>query len=195
MKNMTLNNIYDQIWENFNDGVKNTKSAFHYPIISTIDLNGFPSTRTVVLREIHKENKVLSFNTDIRSKKWLEIKNNNNVSVNVYEPNKKIQIRIIGLAYLNYDNKTWQSAWDSTPDMSRECYSTPYPPSTFISNPEDIDISLKKIKNKDLGEYKINFGRIDIHIKSIDWLYLIHSGHRRAKFILNDEISMKWLAP
>jgi len=195
MKNMNLNDIYDQIWDDLKDGVTNTKSAFHYPIISTIDKNGYPSSRTVVLREIHKENNIISFNTDIRSKKWLEIKNNNKISVSIYEPNKKIQIRIIGLAILNYKNKIWESAWDSTPSMSRECYSTPYPPSTAISKPEDIDTSLKKIKNEDLEKYKVNFGRIDIHIKSVDWLYLIHSGHRRTKFELSKNISMSWLAP
>ena len=91
MKNMTLNEIYNLIWDDLNDGVKNTKSAFHYPIISTIDKNGYPSSRTVVLRKIDKENNIISFNTDIRSDKWLEIQNNNKISVNIYEPDKKIQ--------------------------------------------------------------------------------------------------------
>ena len=77
MKNMSLNDIYDQIWNDLQDGVRNTKSAFHYPIISTIDKNGYPTSRTVVLRQIHKENNTISFNTDVRSEKWLEIKNNN----------------------------------------------------------------------------------------------------------------------
>ena len=195
MKNMTLNEIYNLIWDDLNDGVKNTKSAFHYPIISTIDKNGYPSSRTVVLRKIDKENNIISFNTDIRSEKWLEIQNNNKISVNIYEPNKKIQIRIIGSAILNYKNKIWDEAWDSTPSMSRECYSTPYSPSTAISKPEDIDVSLKNIQNEDLNLYKVNFGRIDILIKSLDWLYLIHSGHRRAKFEVSKNISMSWLAP
>lgn len=195
MKNMSLNDIYDQIWNDLQDGVRNTKSAFHYPIISTIDKNGYPTSRTVVLRQIHKENNTISFNTDVRSEKWLEIKNNNNISLTIYESNKKIQIRILGLAILNYKNKTWETAWNSTPNMSRECYSTPYPPSTNILNPEDIDNSLKKIKDADLEEYKINFGRIDIKVKSIDWLYLIHSGHRRVKFDYGKKITMNWLAP
>ncbi|MFP6779347.1 MAG: pyridoxamine 5'-phosphate oxidase family protein [Alphaproteobacteria bacterium] len=192
---MLLKNIHSQVWEDFKDGVKNTKSSFHFPVISTIDKDGFPSSRTVVLRKIDKKNKIISFNTDIRSNKWNEIINNNKVSVSIYDTSKKTQIRILGKAIVNYKNKIWESAWNSTPRMSRECYSTPYSPSTVISKPEDIDLNLKKIKTEDYEKYKINFGRIDIHIYSLDWLYLVHSGHRRAKFIYDKEVSMVWIAP
>tara|TARA_B100001175_G_scaffold308322_1_gene308616 strand:+ start:5548 stop:6135 length:588 start_codon:yes stop_codon:yes gene_type:complete len=195
MKEMLLKNIHSQVWEDFKDGVKNTKSSFHFPVISTIDKDGFPSSRTVVLRKIDKKNKIISFNTDIRSNKWNEIINNNKVSVSIYDTSKKTQIRILGKALVNYKNKIWESAWNSTPRMSRECYSTPYSPSTVISKPEDIDLNLKKIKTEDYEKYKINFGRIDIHIYSLDWLYLVHSGHRRAKFIYDKEVSMVWIAP
>lgn len=195
MKNMPLKNIHNEIWEDLKDGVKNTKSSFHFPVISTIDKDGFPSSRTVVLREINKKNKIISFNTDVRSNKWLEINNNNKVSVNIYDANKKTQIRIIGAATVNYKNKKWDSAWESTPKMSRECYSTPYSPSTVISKPDDIDINLNQIKTENYEKYKVNFGRVDIKIYSLDWLYLIHSGHRRAKFIYDKKISMVWMAP
>lgn len=195
MKEMLLKNIHSQVWEDFKDGVKNTKSSFHFPVISTINKDGFPSSRTVVLRKIDKKNKIISFNTDIRSNKWNEIINNNKVSVSIYDTSKKTQIRILGKAIVNYKNKIWESAWNSTPRMSRECYSTPYSPSTVISKPEDIDLNLKKIKTEDYEKYKINFGRIDIHIYSLDWLYLVHSGHRRAKFIYDKEVSMVWIAP
>ena len=195
MKEMLLKNIHSQVWEDFKDGVKNTKSSFHFPVISTIDKDGFPSSRTVVLRKIDKKNKIISFNTDIRSNKWNEIINNNKVSVSIYDTSKKTQIRILGKAIVNYKNKIWESAWNSTPRMSRECYSTPYSPSTVISKPEDIDLNLKKIKTEDYEKYKINFERIDIHIYSLDWLYLVHSGHRRAKFIYDKEVSMVWIAP
>ena len=195
MKEMLLKNIHSQVWEDFKDGVKNTKSSFHFPVISTIDKDGFPSSRTVVLRKIDKKNKIISFNTDIRSNKWNEIINNNKVSLSIYDTSKKTQIRILGKAIVNYKNKIWESAWNSTPRMSRECYSTPYSPSTVISKPEDIDLNLKKIKTEDYEKYKINFGRIDIHIYSLDWLYLVHSGHRRAKFIYDKEVSMVWIAP
>ena len=195
MKKMSLNTIHNKIWEDLEEGVSNSKSGFHFPVISTIDKNGYPSSRTVVLRKIEKKNKIISFNTDIRSKKWLEIKNNNKVSVNIYDAIKKTQIRIIGNGILNYNNENWDNAWESTPNMSRECYSTPYSPSTIIQEPEDIDNNLKNIKDQEFENFKLNFGRIDLYIHTLDWLYLIHTGHRRAQFIYGSKISMTWLAP
>jgi len=195
MKKMSLNTIHKTIWEYLEEGISNSKSGFHFPVVSTIDKKGYPCSRTVVLRKIDKKNKTISFNTDIRSNKWLEMKNNNKISVNIYDANKKTQIRILGKGTLNYNNKNWDNAWKSTPNMSRECYSTPYSPSTIIQKPEDIDNNLKNIKDKEFEKYKVNFGRIDVHIHSLDWLYLIHTGHRRAQFIYDSKISMSWLAP
>ena len=192
---MSLNTIHKTIWEYLEEGVSNSKSGFHFPTISTIDKNGYPSSRTVVLRKIEKKSKIISFNTDIRSNKWLEMKNNNKISINIYDASKKTQIRILGKGILNYNNENWDNAWKSTPNMSRECYSTPYSPSTIIQKPEDIDNNLKNIKDKEFEKYKVNFGRIDVHIHSLDWLYLIHTGHRRAQFIYDSKISMSWLAP
>ena len=53
-----------------------------------------------------------------------------------------------------------------------------------------------EIKNTDLDIYKANFGRVEIKIHCIDWLYLKHTGHRRAKFeYKNNKCNMSWLAP
>ena len=51
------------------------------------------------------------------------------------------------------------------------------------------------LRNDALDLCKVNFRRIDIHIEWIDWLYLLHTGHRRAKFSYETEIKMNWLAP
>ena len=108
MKKMSLNAIHKKIWEDLEEGISNSKSGFHFPVISTIDKSGHPSSRTVVLRKIDKKNKIISFNTDIRSNKWLEIKDNEKISVNIYDTNKKTQIRIIGIGVLNYNNTRYK---------------------------------------------------------------------------------------
>ena len=61
---------------------------------------------------------------------------------------------------------------------------------SFFKNIKDI-----KLISNELDKFKVNFGRVNINIKSIDWLYLLYSGHRRAKFTYNEGIEMSWLAP
>ena len=58
-------------------------------------------------------------------------------------------------------------------------------------NPTSRTIVLRSVNYKD----KVIFGRVDIHIEWIDWLYLLHTGHRRAKFSYDTKIKMNWLAP
>ena len=193
----TLENINKEIWNLIESGVNDITSSFHFPSLSTISLDGNPTSRTVVLRSVNYEKKTMSFNTDIRSSKWQEMNKNANISMHIYDFNKKTQIRIVGQAMLNYNNKAWEDAWNSSTIMGKECYSTPCNPSTIIDNPEIIDKNIKDIKFKsdELDQFKVNFGRIDIKIMSIDWLYLLHTGHRRAKFTYNENIEMVWLAP
>ena len=55
------------------DGVDNSKSMFHTPVLSTF-VNETISTRTVVLREFDLKNRTLRFHTDSRSEKIKELK-------------------------------------------------------------------------------------------------------------------------
>ena len=197
MEITSLNVIHKQIWNLLENGINDASSSFHFPNLATIDIDGNPTSRTVVLRSINYDKKTISFNTDIRSNKWLEMNKNSNVHIHIYDFNKKIQIRIRGQAVLSYNNKDWDDAWNASTIMGKECYSTPCNPSTIIDDPEIIDKNIKDIKliSNELDKFKVNFGRVNINIKSIDWLYLLHSGHRRAKFTYNEEIEMSWLAP
>ncbi|MBT7077398.1 MAG: hypothetical protein HN930_06760 [Pelagibacterales bacterium] len=74
MHNLSLNSIHEEIWNLMKNGRDEISSAFHFPNLSTINLDGYPTSRTVVLRSVNYESKVISFNTDIRSNKWLEKK-------------------------------------------------------------------------------------------------------------------------
>ena len=196
MKSFNLENIYKDIWVALKEGVDNSRSPFHFATLCSLKSDGAPNSRTIVIRDIDKKNYLLSFNTDIRSKKWSELKSNPTSSLLLYNNKSKTQLRISGNATLNYKNKIWEKAWNKTTANSRECYASPFAPSTPIDDPTKIDNKFKEIKNSNLDIYKENFGRIEIKIAIIDWLFLKHSGHRRAKFILlENKVNKQWLAP
>jgi len=197
MENFNLNHIHNYIWEKLLEGTKKSSSAFHLANISTINLSGYPTSRTIVVREIDKSKFRIFFNTDIRSNKWEELKNNSHATLHLYDNKLKTQLRIFGKTILHYKNNIWEKAWQNTKINSRECYASPRSPSTYINNPNIIDEEFNKLKKSDLNKYNKNFGRVEINIKYIDWLYLKYSGHRRAKFIYknNNKVISKWLAP
>ena len=58
------------------------------------------------------------------------------------------------------------------------------------------DNLIKNIKRNQIEKWKKNFGRINVKINKIDWLYLLHTGHRRALFKFHkNNIGMSWIAP
>ena len=85
------------------DGVNNSKSLFHTPVLSTF-INNTISTRTVVLREFNAKKRILRFHTDSRSGKIEELKENSISSIHGYDPDLKVQIRLKGKTSINVDD-------------------------------------------------------------------------------------------
>jgi len=80
--------------------------------------------------------------------------------------------------------------------MSKIYYSSLFSPNSKIDDPMETDNLIKNIKRKQIEKGKKNFGRINVKINKIDWLYLLHTGHRRALFKFHkNNIGMSWIAP
>ena len=196
MKNFTLKQILKKIWSLLENGVPDGKSVFHIATLSTINSMGKPATRSVVIREVNKSKKIISFNTDIRSKKWEELIVNPSSTLHFYDPSLKIQIRISGTSLLYHNNNLSKKAWSQSESMSQVCYVTPLSPGKIIDSPEYTDQFIKEYNQKEQEQGIINFGRINLVVSEIEWIYLVHTGHRRAKFIFGKkDIKMFWIAP
>ena len=179
-------------------GFTNRDSSFHLPVFICGDNKNFGG-RVVVLRGANKLQKKLWFHTDIRSKKIKILKNNTKVSFLFYDKSEKIQLRILGNTKINYQNDITKKSWGMTGHMSRQCYLGEKIPGSITAIPtsglsESVDNFKYSIEESEIG-YK-NFCLIETFITSIEWLFLAAKGHRRAKFILeNDLIEKKWIIP
>ena len=196
MKNLSLNKILEQVWKAIKDGIKDGSSSFHIFTISTINLQGYPSSRSIVIRSLNQAKRIISFNTDTRSNKWKELETNSQLGLHFYDSKFKIQIRISGSAKLYYNDLEWEKAWNESEEMSKIYYSSLFSPNSKIDDPMETDNLIKNIKRKQIEKGKKNFGKINVKINKIDWLYLLHTGHRRAVFKFHkNNISMSWIAP
>ena len=73
-----LNKGESKIGDLLAQGVVNKKSKFHTPTLSTINGNEINS-RTIILRKVDNKTKMLFFYSDSRSRKVLNIKQNNKI--------------------------------------------------------------------------------------------------------------------
>jgi 3-hydroxyisobutyrate dehydrogenase len=172
------------------DGVRDRRADFHTPTIATIDLNGAPSLRTIVLRACDADARQLRFHTDTRSNKIKEIETNPSGAMHLYDRDKKIQIRLqTRLSFA--DAATTTAAWDRTQAMSRECYQVTLPPGQQIATPQEAQFD--PLTTQDGWDH---FQPVIATIEKLEWLYLAAKGHRRALFdYSNGTVTRSWLIP
>ena len=174
------------------DGVKNSKSMFHTPVLSSF-VEKTISTRTVVLREFDSKNRTLRFHTDSRSGKIEELKENSISSVHGYDPDLKVQIRLKGKTSLHINDEISKKAWAKSREMSKMCYSVKDSPGIKISSPEPFDLIKEEI---DIELGYDNFAVLLFHYDSLEFLFLKGAGHRRSLFDWSsDQLKSSWLIP
>ncbi len=192
----TLDDLEKDCWLRLVNGTLRSKDAFHTASVAT--LKGVDiSLRTVVLRKALPSEKLLHFNTDVRSPKWNELKVNNTTSMLFYNFSSRIQLRVSGFATLHHKDDIADIAWEKTALNSRRCYLTKNAPSSIIEFPsKEFEKSNKpgSILQIESEAGRKNFGVVNVHVQSMDWLWLNHAVHHRALF---DYANQKyvWIAP
>ena len=173
--------------------VKKRNDDLHLLNVVTVDEQNRPNTRNVVLRDFSIENLTLRFHTDKRSSKIKDIKLNKDICLIGYDKRAKLQIRIDAEAYSIDNEEILLEIWQKMYPMSRECY-------RVAKSPGDKIESLAEIKFNDDNDSNLvgfdNFAAIQCNVKSMEILYLSHTGHIRAKYN-NDSGILKgeWLVP
>ena len=188
--------ILDEIWSLLQRGVADRNEDFRLPVV-IVSATDSAEGRIVVLRGAFKEKNILRFHTDFRSSKIKSLKENKKIYFVFYNKKRKIQVRAEGIAIVHKDNEITKEAWTKTQMMSRKCYLSPQAPGDFINDSasdlsKDMGNEIPTYEQSEMG-YK-NFCVIESKIKSFEWLYLASQGHRRAKFML-DENKSTWLVP
>ena len=191
-----LENIQNKYWSMLDDAVTNRGSQFRIPVFICAHQDEVDG-RIVVLRKSDRENNLLQFHTDLRSRKVDIIKKNNKASLLFYDKEEKIQLRVKIECEINNQNSIAEESWKKTQHISRRCYLTDSPPGSNSDNPTSGMIS--KLENFDYTMEQSekgyeNFTVIKCKVKSIEWLYLAAKGHRRAKFDLENN-NNTWLVP
>ncbi|MDX2265477.1 MAG: pyridoxamine 5'-phosphate oxidase family protein [Hyphomicrobiales bacterium] len=172
--------------------VADRRSPFHTPCVATIGLDGAPALRTVVLRGFESGSRTLRFHTDVRSRKWTELRAEARVSVHGYDAGRKLQLRFRGAADLHSQDAIAEAAWAASRAMSRMCYAQAVAPGAAVETPDDA------ARDPLLDDAAFaNFAVVVVRFTDMEWLYLAARGHRRAAFAWDEAgaLQARWLGP
>ena len=174
-----------KIWDLLAQGVVNKKSKFHTPTLSTVNGNSINS-RTIILRKVDNKTKMLFFYSDSRSRKVLNIIQNNNVTMHLYEPRFKLQVQLYGFAKIENNSEKTKNIWSSLNSFSKKNYLS------ALSPGEKID-SLDNLKyNTDNEESYYNFSLIYFKVSKLECLQLSDVKNIRVEFVYTESSDKKY---
>lgn len=188
-----LNGSMVHAWRMLVRGVADRRSPCHSPTVATIGSDGRPRLRTVILRGADPETWTLRFHTDRRSDKVNELASDSRVSLLAYDPGAKIQIRVEGMASVHTEDALADAAWAGSRSFSQICYGSAPAPGQTIANGGAFSLP---VGSDDVAQGRANFSAVQLSVTLLEWLYLAHAGHRRARFVRTAEgTESVWLAP
>lgn len=164
-------------------GWQNRRSAAHAPVVATIDDNGLPAQRVMILRATDWQSRWLRFHTDPRSHKTGQVLRNPAASVLIYDPGPKIQLRLSGSATIDSEGQEVDKAWLESTLFARRCYLAESAPGTRVSQAVSGLPSWVEGRSPDESEIapaRANFAVLRFTFDRIEWLFLANAGHRRA---------------
>jgi pyridoxamine 5'-phosphate oxidase len=172
-------------WQLLGRGAADRRSPMHTPVVATSDALGKPDARIMVLREARQSDGHLRFHTDSRSDKARLIGSGAAVSVLAYHPGENIQLRLSGTARIDSSSETRAQAWARTSLYGRRCYLGEVGPggaSDMATSglPTELE-GIEPTTERTLPGLA-NFALVWVDVRTIEWLFLAHVGHRRARF-------------
>lgn len=194
-----LSGSLEKAWSVIDEGASNGNSPCHTPTVATIDASGAPSMRVMVLRAVYRADRCMRFHTDSRAHKVTEVSGDGRASVLLYDPAAKIQLRLGGTARVETLGVTADGAWLSADNYARRCYLAAAAPGTVVTAPTSgLPEALEGVNpsNAQLEPARPNFAVLLFAIDRIEFLYLAHQGHRRARYQWGgDAWDGDWLVP
>lgn len=188
-----LDGVRADIFARLGRAVKDRRSALHTPVIATRGTDGHIKARVVVLRAFDSDAVTLRFHTDRRGNKITELASDPQIAFAFYDPQARIQIRVEGTASVHHDDALADAAWASSQRMSRVCYGVAPAPGVTIPGPDDFNLPED---DATIAAGRAHFCAVLCHIECLEYLFLRHAGHRRARFTRTDSgWQGQWLAP
>ena len=195
-----LSEVLDGLWLLLEEGVRNRDHGFHLPAVASLGRDGRPAVRTVVLRGVERNDRILRFHSDRRSPKLAELAAEPRLSLLFYDPAELTQLRIAARASIHGSDAVADAAWRETRLFSRRCYLQEPGPSQPVAGPTSAlppEFAERAPEPDESEAGRPNFAVVLCRIEAIDWFYLNARGHRRARFAWDGEgrLEADWLAP
>jgi pyridoxine/pyridoxamine 5'-phosphate oxidase len=178
-----LPDLHAQGWKRLVRGVNDRRAAGRHPTIATVDDQGMPQARTVVLRAADPQAGILRVYTDRHAPKVAEVSARPHAALHIWDKDAHLQLRILARVAVRTGEPV-ADLWERIPEHARCNYGTLPGP----ARPIDEGLAYQRVPNFD------DFAVLELTVESMELLHLGYV-HRRARFERADDWAGQWLAP
>lgn len=185
-------------WARLKEACDDPEHPYRNLVLGTVDRDGEPQTRYLVLRGVNSNQRTLELHTDVRSPKWTELSTQPKLSVLGYDPVDRLQLRLRGVANLYPPGAAQNAAaWDNLSPWTRTTYCGG-PPGDALALPEPSLIHADAPSEAETEVGRERFGVIVFTASVLDW-FQHRRGHVRRAIIRYGETDSQseatWIAP
>jgi hypothetical protein len=181
----TPNEIRSQIWQELSRAARDRHHAWRTPVIATACKDGSVNARTVVIRNVDKNEGLLQIFTDARSAKATELTSQPKSVFVFWSSRLGWQLRVSVNVNLLSKGPLVERLWNEVKESpAASDYLSSFAPGTPLAQSNN--------KTKDEALDTSYFAVLNAQVLEIDWLELSRIGHRRARLTAD---SWEWLVP
>ena len=180
-----LNDLEQYVWKKLVNGAIKKKNGCRTMCVATVSKTHECTVRTVVNRKADELQKKIIFYTDVRSRKFADLQNDNQVALLFYDTRQNMQIALKATVKIHNNNELAQNRWKATSLKARLAYMTVDAPNTKSELPtlgysEQYLVTIPTEAESDV--FSSNFAVIECQVHAIEFLWLHFSGNRKANF-------------
>ncbi len=173
--------LHQTLWSELEQAVTDREHGWRTPVLSTVDANGLPDARTVVLREADHTTQTLKVFTDQRSPKVAQLQDKPQVQLVFWCRNRQWQLRARASVTIDTSCDQVTDIWQRIRETAASSdYLTAGAPGSVLT---------------DLAPLPADQHALCIlvfKVQSLDWLMLSPQKHRRARL---EHDTLIWLTP
>jgi hypothetical protein len=172
--NLTEPEIRQRIWIKLERAAQDRHHEWRTPVLASVDKDGLPNARTVVLRHTDTKLQNLQFFTDRRSPKITELGQQPIAMLGFWSKRLNWQLRVRVQTEIQTSGQQVDTVWKW---LSQSAAAGDY---LSVNAPGDELEVAQEAPSEATGTHQLAI--LVAHVQEIDWLELRRSGHRRATF-------------
>jgi general stress protein 26 len=176
-----LEQLESRLWTELVRASADRHHEWRTPVLATVDADGSPQARTVVLRRADASARVLEIFTDRRTPKVMQLRHEPRVCVVFWSTRLHWQLRVLATTEVHGDGPLVEQAWSRVgAGPSASDYLAPRAPGTPLAAEEGVAADRHQL------------AVLRLKVATLDWLALRREGHRRARI---DGAGALWIEP